>query len=420
MTGKGIDITSSTSDVSEAVDGSRPTLRPLKILVLHSNTGSRFYRVIPQLKHMQRMGHQVQLEAHNSPDLPGLMNWCDVVIFQMVFSIELVKDAKAAGKTVFFECDDLIHRTHAKHYSYEETKSVWKQLRWLWRIWQVLHRCDGLIVSNENLKRVYGWMAKRTLVFGNYMELEHWLKEPKKNPGPRIRILWAGSTSHTGDLHWVKPIIAKILEKYPHVQFIYMGHGGVPTKDLYARFVYGEDVFEGLDPDRRESLLSAPPNVYPYILASLMADIAIAPLEKNYFNRFKTQCKYLEYAINGIPGVYSKWFYTDVKDDLSSPAGILSEYEARRAIATIRTGTSQNIEPLATGLLADTAEEWIEALSLLIDNATLRAQIGDRAREEVIQKYNFTDHAPRWQGFVEMIAYESSHHSKPSTQEVRR
>jgi len=373
--------------------------RPLKILGLHANSGSRFYRINPQLRWMQKQGHSVVLEKHNTPELEHLLDWCDVVILQMVFSKELVQDIKRRGKKVIFECDDLIHRTHEKHYAYKETDTLWKRLKMLYMIWEVLHRCDGFIVSTPELKKVYGWMARKTFVFPNYMELEHWLKEPAKNPSERVRILWAGSTSHTGDLEWVKPIMAAILAKYPHVQFIYMGHGGVPTDDPMARFIYGDDVFEGLQKDQRESLLPAPANVYPYILSALAADIAIAPLEKNYFNRFKTQCKYLEYAINGIPGVYSKWFYTDVKDwrprtDNDIPYSLGRE---------------------TTGLVADTPEEWILAISELVDNATLREQIGERARLEVIEKYNFANHAPRWQGFVEMISHGSTHPQRTLT-----
>lgn len=354
----------------------------MKILALHSNTGSRYYRLLPQLKYMQSVGHEVRLEKHDTKDLDQKIAWCDILVLQMVFSKDLVQQAKDLGKKVIFECDDLIHKTHEKHYSYKETKGILNQLKWWWRIWEVLSRCDGFIVSNPLLKKVYGWMCRRTFVFPNYMELEHWLKEPKKNLSDRVRILWAGSTSHTGDLHWVKPIMDKIIEKYPQVQFIYVGHGGVPTDDLYAKFIYGEDIFEGLPQERRESLLGVPANIWPYTLASLLADIAIAPLEKNDFNRYKTQCKYYEYGINGIPGVYSKWFYTDVKD--------------------YREGLP-NISADATGIVADTPEEWIEALSLLIENVTIRRRIGENARQEVIEKFDIRPHLPVWQGFIESI-----------------
>lgn len=368
----------------------------LKILALHTETGSRFYRINPQLRWMKSKGHDVQLVRHDVEQLEQLIEWCDVVILQMVFSRDLVDQIKAAGKKVIFECDDLIHRTHELHYSYKETDTIVKRLKMLYKIWSVFHRCDGVIVSSPELKKVYGWMNRHTFVFPNYMQLEHWLKDNPRNTSKRVRILWAGSTSHTGDLYWFKPIMQAILAKYPEVQFIYIGHGGVPTDDLYAKFIYGDDIFEGLPQDRRESLLPAPANVYPYMLATLMADIAVAPLEKNYFNKFKTQCKYLEYAINGIPGVYAKWFYTDVKD-----YGIPKVFGK-----ALEPGEYENTyEPWETGILADSPQEWIDAISLLVEDATLRRQIGERARKEVIEKYNFTDHAARWQGFVERIGY---------------
>lgn len=384
----------------------------MKILALHSNAGARFYRTIPQLKWMQEQGHEVRSESHDTEHLDQKIDWCDVLVLQMVFSIEWAKYAKSKGKVVIFECDDLIHRTHELHYAYKDTKSIWQRLRWWWRIARLLRTVDALIVSTEPLKRVYGWLAKRVLVFGNYVSLEHWLKEPKKNHSKRVRLLWAGSTSHTGDLYWIKPVIAKILEKYPEVQFIYVGHGGVPTDDLYARFIYGEDVFDGLPANRRESLLAVPANIWPYILPSISADIAIAPLEKNYFNSFKSQCKYLEYGLNAIPGVYSAHHYTDVVNLV--PKVIGREFFEERKIR-INYGALNK----ATGIVADTPDEWINALSMLIENATLRAQIGENARAEVIEKYDFRKHAHEWQGFVESLFNERNYPTQQSTPEVR-
>jgi glycosyltransferase involved in cell wall biosynthesis len=350
----------------------------MRILGIHTNTGSRIYRITPELKWMQQQGHEVRLERHNDPYLDQYIEWADAIVFQLIFDVERAKKARAAGKAVFFECDDLMHKTHEKHYAFEETRRFSDRLKWWWRVFRMLRAADGFICTTEELRRTYGWMARKTLVFGNYLDLPFWLKPKKTNPSDRIRLLWAGSTSHTGDLEWVRPIIAAILEKYPQVQFMYIGHGGVPTDDLYARFIYGEDIFEGLPRDRRESMLAAPPTVWPYVLGGLEADIAIAPLERNYFNRFKSQCKY------GIPGVYAKWFYTDVRD-------------------WRHTGQPE----LSTGLLADSPQEWIDALSLLIEDATLRHKIGDNARREAIEKYDFRLHAKRWQGFVESTAWRS-------------
>lgn len=340
----------------------------MKILAIHNNTGSRYYRLIPQLKHMQKQGHKVMLSAHDDEHLMQKIEWCDILVLQMVFSRTLTEHAKRLGKRVIFECDDLIHTVPKTHYSYDETKG-WRKLQWLYRIWRVMRLCDGFIGTTKGLANVYGRMAKSWLVFPNLLDLSHWLKEEKKNTTDTIRILWAGSTSHTGDLNWVKPIMDEILRKYPHVRFIYIGHGGIPTDDLYAKFIYGDDIFDGLDTSRRESMLPVPANVWPYILPALQADIAIAPLERNYFNGFKSQCKYLEYAVNGIPGVYAGWHYKDVKHGV-------------------------------TGLLADTKGEWIRALSSLIENGTMRMEMGKMARDSVIRDFNAAPYLEDWSRFV--------------------
>jgi hypothetical protein len=44
---------------------------------------------------------------------------------------------------------------------------------------------------------------------------------------------------------------------------------------------------------------------YPQFIRSIKADIAIAPLEDNEFNKSKSNLKMLEYTTLGLPGIYS-------------------------------------------------------------------------------------------------------------------
>jgi len=339
----------------------------MKITIIGNNTGSRFYRTIPQLKYLKSLGHEVFSVKHSDRNLREYIDNSDIVIFQMVLSLDLVQYAVKSRKRVFFECDDLIHRVPPKHYAYEETRGL-KGLVMLWNIYRILRLCDGFITTNKKLARIYGWMAKSSFVFPNYCSLEHWVKE-KKTQDKQIRILFAGSTSHDADLLWIKPVMKNILEKNPQVKFIYIGTGGIKTDDLYAKFIYGEDLFEGL-PENRESLLPYPPEVYPYIFSSLMADIAIAPLEKNYFNSCKSTCKTLEYGINKIPGVYSEWFYK----------------------SAIKDGNN--------GFLAKDEQEWAEKIQLLINDVNLRKQIGENAFNEVVQNNDMNKFVSEWADYV--------------------
>jgi glycosyltransferase involved in cell wall biosynthesis len=244
--------------------------------------------------------------------------------------------------------------------------------------------CDAFITTTPELNEIYGKFFKHRLVFPNYLDLSHWLKEHKSNTTDKVRILWAGSTSHTGDLQMIKPVLDKVLRKYEkEAKFIYVGTGGIKTDDLNAKFIYGEDLFKDL-PDNRESMLPMIGNYWAYILSSLQADIAIAPLENNYFNKFKSTCKALEYGINRIPAVYSAWHYKKA---------VLNDF---------------------TGFLAETEDDWMTALSHLIENPAKRRWMGENAYKQTINNHDILKYLKDWQGFVEKIYAIKYNQSKKS------
>lgn len=60
-------------------------------------------------------------------------------------------------------------------------------------------------------------------------------------------------------------------------------------------------------------------------------------------------------------------------------------------VATIMSNVGVNpeiIEHEKNGLLADTTENWINALSILIDNDELRKKLGEEGRKTVVEKYS--------------------------------
>ncbi len=343
----------------------------MKILAIVSNSGSRFYRIIPQMKWMEKAGHQcevIKLKEGENIEIDKLDKEVDVVILENIFSPVLINYFHKIGAKVVLECDDLIHTVPKTHYDYENVKG-YKRYVWLFRVLRAVFKTDGFITTNKKLGRIYGWMAKKKLIFPNYCDFEHWVRPYSPNQGKQIRLLWAGSKSHTHDLLYLKPILKKFLLKHPEVKFLYIGMGGARSNDLYTEFVYGEDIFKDFPPNR-ESLVGVDAEIYPHILATLHADMAIAPLTKDYFNQFKTPCKYLEYSINKIPAVYSKWFYKDV------------------------------VKHNETGYLAETEEEWLYYLEKLLKE---RKKIGENAYQDVLKNYDIRKYLPIWQKFIEQL-----------------
>ena len=86
-------------------------------------------------------------------------------------------------------------------------------------------------------------------------------------------------------------------------------------------------------------------------------DVGLAPLAGTFFESFKTDVKYREYASLRVPAVYSG----------------VSPY-------------TESVTDGTTGLLADnTADAWIGALTRLIESPELRRQLADAAFADVRQ-----------------------------------
>lgn len=100
-------------------------------------------------------------------------------------------------------------------------------------------------------------------------------------------------------------------------------------------------------------------------------DIGIMPLRDAPWERGKCGYKLIQYMACGLPVV-------------ASPVGVNKEI----------------VEHGVNGFLAESAESWIESLSLLIDDATLRARMGANGRMRVEQDYCLQVQGPR---FAELI-----------------
>lgn len=167
---------------------------------------------------------------------------------------------------------------------------------------QMLRMVDGITVSTAFLKGVYKKYNKNISVVKNrlckYLWGEVIERESFENVGDRVKILYPGSQNHFscdpkisgGDIGLeLMTFIKKTTDKY---EWIFLG--GLPRE---------------LDDQVKEGKVTYLPwaNVlqYPNYLKSIKADIGIAPLEINDFNRGKSNLKMLEYTACGLPAVYT-------------------------------------------------------------------------------------------------------------------
>ncbi len=163
---------------------------------------------------------------------------------------------------------------------------------------------------------------------------EYWQVKQTESPDGKIVIGWAGSLSHWPDLELLKAAVPQILDEYANTEFHIAGLNSSPFPDhkriKVVEPVHGED------------------------LALLLAtfNIGLVPLISGKFNDCKSDLKFIEYAMVGLPVVASK----------------VDAYER-----TITNGQ--------TGFLARNPKDWLKYLKRLLDNTDIRHKMGENARK---------------------------------------
>ena len=103
-------------------------------------------------------------------------------------------------------------------------------------------------------------------------------------------------------------------------------------------------------------------------------DIGIIPLVNNNFNKCKSELKYIEFSALGVPVVASD----------------MNVY-------------NEAIEDGVTGFLANNEDEWVDKLSLLIDDPTLRNGIVNNAQEDILKNYSLRSRVSQWDGIFKKL-----------------
>ena len=107
-------------------------------------------------------------------------------------------------------------------------------------------------------------------------------------------------------------------------------------------------------------------------------DIAIAPRKDNYFNRCKSNLKFLEVSLFGIP------FIGQAFSDGLSPYQV-------------------NPEDKDYLILAQTEQDWCDILEEVADNPSKFKEIGQKAKEYVLKEYDINKHAYKYVEFYKSI-----------------
>lgn len=350
--------------------------KPTVLLIVEETLPQCFrYRVQQKLEQLQALKYQVSwVSWRHYKQAQAQLHFCHIAIFYRVPAfrevIETIKYAKSLNKIVFFDIDDLIFNRDAYPEPYEnlegqvspdEYEGLVKGVK---LYCEALMLCDYAIASTPSLaqemERVIGtgavWCHRNAI---DSKLLQFMYTQSPKITRDYISIFYgSGTKTHDADFLIVAPAIARIMEKYPNVRLTIVGYLTLP--DLLVPYQDRVD---------RIGLLS---NLEAYWEFLSQADINIAPLKPNLFNDCKSEIKWLEAAVLGVPSIV--------------------------------TDTKMYLEVLQDGedvLIASTQQEWFEKLHQLVDDKNYRLRMANQAKQKALQEYHPTVMAENFQNILE-------------------
>ena len=274
---------------------------------------------------------------------------------------QVVRAAKEEGKPLVVEMDDLLFHlpeNHPERPAHYYTPALLPML-------QALLEADAVFVSTHSLRDALRPYNDRIFVLQNYLDDTIWSFRPpvsQESSTSTLVIGFMGTDSHRPDVEFVMPVLLRLLNHYsPRLRLRFWGIRP-PTKLLNHPQV------EWI-PRAYRSYAD-----FAAFFQTQSADIFIAPLVDNLFNRCKSHLKFLEYGVMGAPGVFSR----------------LEPYTA-----IVQHG--QN------GLLANSLDEWEENLTKLIEDPALRLRLAINAQQTIREKWLLSKNAFLWREVLQAV-----------------
>jgi len=265
---------------------------------------------------------------------------------------------RAVGKFTVYDCDDDIFTAAESHRRVELDWTEGKSFEQLEaerfeRIW-AMQQCDGVTVSTQRLATIVrSFTSRPVIVVPNAIDLP-WFRsvvQATRRHIPGLTIGWAGGRRHDRDVEDMASAWGRIARRYSAVTFVVQGH----QPDV---------IREQVPADRLVTLPWMPLETYPAGLREV--DIACCSAADTPFNRPKSPIKCYEAAAAGAAVVASPTLYA----------------------GTVDHGFS--------GFIAESAEEWEDALSQLIERPALRSMMARRLLRTVEKRHTLAGNMNRW------------------------
>ena len=202
----------------------------------------------------------------------------------------------------------------------------------------------AVIAGNKFLANYAKQFNKNSIVIPTTIDTEFHIPKPELRSKEKIVIGWSGSISTIKHFEMAISALKQIQHKYPNkIEIHVIGQGSYSHPDINVI-------------SKNWSAKTEVDNLNCF-------DIGIMPLPNDEWVKGKCGLKGLSYMACGIATIMSN-------------VGVNSEI----------------IEHGKNGFLATNQQEWVDCLSLLIENSDIRHKIGQAGRETVVKNYSVNAH----------------------------
>ncbi len=289
----------------------------------------------------------------------------DIVVFQRPDEEKKYEAAvmlKKLGKKIVFENDDTFRSL--------DDEMKWGKLlsdRQKW-IEKFLEISDLVITTTPTLKKEYEEFNDNVVICKNCVDPFDW-GEPEKHNNKKFRIGLVGSVLLNNDFNSIRKAL-EVIKKDKEIQLVVFGMPPKVDATKLAQKVYKKE-FDFWTSFNIEWQPFVPMDYYIQTLKNMRMDIMLIPRRDNYFNRCKSNLKYLEASMLEVPVIAQGFKAGD------------SPYQ-------------KDIKNWNNGVICVDDDEWLPAIYKLKNNPSLRHKLGSRARKYVLKHYDINNNYKCW------------------------
>lgn len=314
-------------------------------LVQDLDVAASRYRVLQYLPYLKEHGVQAtvlpfQKGFFNKLKLFKSVNEYDILFIQRKrFPVLWLKYIRKNARRIVYDFDDSVMYRNSKAANPESNTRV-KMFK------NMVNASDYVIAGNEYLQKNTTPFTHNVTIIPSPIDMSLYPLKKYSEKNDNITLGWIGATGSIHYLEKMKPVFEALGKKY---------------EDLRLKIIC--NVFFDCDNITVEKKLWSEQEEVADIQSF---DIGLMPLMDDPWSHGKCGLKILQCLATGVPVV-------------CSPAGVNKEI--------VKNGVH--------GFWANTREEWIEKLEIMINDPDRRERMGMEGRKRVIEHYSLEANAPR-------------------------